>query len=64
MKKLLGILFLSLLLSGNAYAENNEIHLECLLIKESNPSYTKEYKDKIRKITNDFPHLNEKGEYI
>ena len=22
------------------------------------------YKDKIRKITNDFPHLNEKGEYI
>ena len=22
------------------------------------------YKDKIRKITNDFPHLNEKGEVI
>jgi len=22
------------------------------------------YKDKIRRITNDFPHLNEKGEYI
>jgi len=42
MKKLLSILVLSLLFGGSGFAENNEIHLECLLIKESNPSYTKE----------------------
>ena len=40
-KAVLTILFI-LVLSRSAHAENNEIHLECLLIKESNPSYTKE----------------------
>ena len=42
MKKLLSIIVLGLLFGGSGFAENNEIHLECLLIKESKPSYTKE----------------------
>jgi len=42
MKKILFSALFILVLSGAASAENNEIHLECLLIKESNPSYTKE----------------------
>lgn len=42
MKKLLFTILFTPVLSGGASAENNEIHLECLLIKESNPSYTKE----------------------
>ena len=39
MKKLLTIIVLGLLWSGNAYTET--FHIKCLLIKESKPLYTK-----------------------
>ena len=42
MKKILLTILFTLGLSGVVTAEKNEMHLECLLIKESNPSYTKE----------------------
>ena len=42
MKKLLTIIVLSLLLTSNAYSET--FHIKCLLIKESEPLYTKKGK--------------------
>ena len=39
MKKLLAIMVLGLLFSGNAYSET--FHIKCLLVKESKPLYTK-----------------------
>ena len=46
MKKLLGIVVLGLLLSGNAYSHKSEIHEPIVCIPESERTYTQKQWDK------------------